>query len=306
MKGSSRIILNGLIFFSSVFGFENTSPFVLISSTKDLTPIKSELKTLSTKEAILSTIASLEFCPADAYILVNQPGLHSSDFEDNGKTVAPHLMKYLEDAAYFREATIYYDEDTEDHVQLLKEEILSKCEAKEIKVDTRTGEFAKYIDTTPRVIVLDFDQLPQSYEDRPQSIRTNDNTLYSVISSLPSPDYVVIYTASPVTYADYKDVPDGSKTLDVDESGDKTIGVNEPVEPTIASPKQSSAAIVQSSALPTSSSLFANYQFMSPGIWMSTIVALLLITIFGFAFSWISSLQVSYKSFDPQQPPKEK
>lgn len=44
--------------------------------------------------------------------------------------------------------------------------------------------------------------------------------------------------------------------------------------------------------------LFARYTFFTPGIWMGTIVSLLLVLLVSAALSWLSSMQISYRAFD--------
>lgn len=65
----------------------------------------------------------------------------------------------------------------------------------------------------------------------------------------------------------------------------------------LATPQQEDAIPV---AKKTNSNLFTNYQFFSPGIWMSLIVSGFLLFILYNGLSWVSSLEVSYNSFDKQ------
>lgn len=44
--------------------------------------------------------------------------------------------------------------------------------------------------------------------------------------------------------------------------------------------------------------LFAKYTFFTPGIWMGTIVSLIVFFLVSTALSWLSSMQISYKAFD--------
>lgn len=46
--------------------------------------------------------------------------------------------------------------------------------------------------------------------------------------------------------------------------------------------------------------LFTNYQFFTPGIWMTLIISSFLIFILYNALGWVSSLEISYKAFDKQ------
>lgn len=47
-------------------------------------------------------------------------------------------------------------------------------------------------------------------------------------------------------------------------------------------------------------SLFTEYRFFTPGIWLGLIVSAMLITVLVTALLWIGSLDISYKSFDKQ------
>lgn len=47
-------------------------------------------------------------------------------------------------------------------------------------------------------------------------------------------------------------------------------------------------------------SLFTEYRFFSPGIWLGLIVSAMLITVLLTALLWIGSLEISYRSFDKQ------
>lgn len=46
--------------------------------------------------------------------------------------------------------------------------------------------------------------------------------------------------------------------------------------------------------------LFTEYQFFTPGVWLSIIVSLFLVFVTTTAISWITSIELSYKSFEKQ------
>lgn len=48
------------------------------------------------------------------------------------------------------------------------------------------------------------------------------------------------------------------------------------------------------------SNLFTEYQFFTPGVWLSIIVSLFLVYVATTAISWITSIELSYKSFEKQ------
>lgn len=231
---------------------------------------------LSTSKMMESTRHILDSCPADAYILVNQPGLHASDF-DHHEDIAPHLASLVDDAASVHEApNVYYDDSNDEYLSEIKEFLMEKCSAKLLDVDPTTGAFDTYVDTTPRVITMDFKSAgDKDSKDRKDQLRKHDDYLYSLVSLLPSPNYVLIYTSTPHAFTG---------------TGDKSDAVINTAE----SNKNSSSG---DNKLP-GDSLFENYQFFSPGIFMSIIVSIFLLIVLSQAVTWISQLQVSYKSFE--------
>lgn len=48
------------------------------------------------------------------------------------------------------------------------------------------------------------------------------------------------------------------------------------------------------------SNLFTNYQFFTPGVWLALIVSLFLVFVASTAVNWITSIELSYKSFEKQ------
>lgn len=50
----------------------------------------------------------------------------------------------------------------------------------------------------------------------------------------------------------------------------------------------------------SSSNLFTEYQFFTPGVWLSIIVSLFLVFVATTAIGWITSIELSYKSFEKQ------
>jgi hypothetical protein len=239
------------------FAFENTSPFLFISNTKDVSSVDSfeTPTTWSTDMVVAGAIESIRGCPYDAYIIVNQPLLHDSDLGANN---APHLMRLSENAKYSKQFLSLYSTESG---QFLDEFIVDNCEAQLVDVDVQSGSFTTYIDSAVRLISLDFEPLPQDRIERTRKLRMADNLLYSVVSMLPSPNYAVFVMGGETT------------------------------EP--------NPIVLDTAQNENSTSLFARYQFFSPGIFMGTVIALMLLTILGTALSWISGLQVSYKAFEP-------
>lgn len=272
---------------SGASAFSNSFPFAAFASEASLDfAVNDEMMTQSSPE-IAATLGSVYGCPADAYILVNQPGVHTSDLRHD----APHLSTLLSEAESSIESShMLYD--ARSVLDQISDSVVNHCGGKKITVDTRTGGFARYVDTTPRVISLDFDPLSTDKSVRRNQLRDNDALLYSVTTLLPSHDYIVIYTAQQADSnsgdssgsgdSAFKIAGTSVREEDNDNKGDNKDGKDKKYD-----------------------SLFANYQFLSPGIWMTMVVSLLLLLVLLQAMSWIAELQVSYKAFEPA-PTREK
>lgn len=214
-----------------------------------------------------AVLGALEDCPADAYIFVNIPGLHSTDL------ASASLLRSLYDQASAKFAYPYVSSSTSQSSNTansgLAKEIALKCNAKEVSVNTADLSFESFVDTTPRVLTLDFASLPSETTPREQTLQNDlEFALSSVVHSLPSPNYVVVLSSTPVE----------------PHTSSSKFGRKES-----ASKKKHS-----------SGSLFDNYKFFGTGIFEGTLIALFLIYTLFTALSWLADLKVSYKSFEKQ------
>ncbi|CAN6602450.1 hypothetical protein TRVA0_002S01200 [Trichomonascus vanleenenianus] len=251
--------------------FENAGPFFIASSVKEL-KTSGQFEHFRVDDTILQETADiLQDCPADAYLVVTQPGLHASDFEHSD---LPHLTSIIESSKSYHE--IRHLQGTLD--DSLKSYLTDHCNAKVLDVNTESGAFDTYIDTKPRVISLDFAPLPQT--DRDEQLRRNDDLIYSVVNRLPSPNYVIVLSA-----------PAGEAPKRTDHNGDEDVKKPEISHTTVAPTH---------TGLP-GNSLFENYQFFTPGIFMTSIVGIFLIIVFVQAIAWLSDLQVSYKAVEARK-----
>lgn len=279
---------------SGASAFSNSFPFAAFASEASLDfAVNEEMMTQSSPE-IAATLGSVYGCPADAYILVNQPGVHASDLRHD----APHLSALLSEAESSIESS-YMLYDAPAVLDQISDSVVNHCGGKKITVDTRTGGFPPYVDTAPRVISLDFDPLSTDKSVRRNQLRDNDAMLYSVTTLLPSRNYIIVYTAQQADSTS----GDSSDSSSSSDSAFKITGTS--VREEDDDNKDNNKDDNKDGKDKKYDSLFVNYQFLSPGIWMTMVVSLLLLLVLLQAMSWIAELQVSYKAFEPA-PTREK
>lgn len=130
----------------------------------------------------------VEPCSADAFIVVNQRGLSLDDLQD------PQYFKFLR-TYMFKSSSLVSIPRIETPLRLdsVSGMVEKKCRA--ARVVLKNGEeLEDYFDTKKRVIVLDFDELPQDAQLRHTALLQNDQLLRNVIRKLPSPNHVLIYS----------------------------------------------------------------------------------------------------------------
>lgn len=328
MQFSYKSILTAAVVFThGVFSFGDTSPHLLMASTKEL---DNGLKKAQFSSFVMDAdrfdhfvATSLSDCPADAYVFINQPALHSYDLA-GGPT--PSLRQLYDSATskYIFPNVANSDSSNTTPSNSLANTISSTCNAKLVSVNS-TSPFESYIDTTPRVIVCDLPTLPSRSDAtaRLSALKSLDSLVDDIVHQLPSPNYVLILTSSPVSdsaspvIADPDHVEKIRKHLvasaaPANEFDEKLAFEREDVldseadthpEPTEKTSthsisSQSTGVRDDDSFVSENSGLFERYQFFSPGIFESTLISFLLIGIFFTSYNWISSLQITYKAFE--------
>lgn len=308
MLFSRKAVVAAIAFAQGVMSFGDTSPQIFISSSRE---VDNGLKKSQFSSFIINSSdfdknvgAAVSDCTADAYIFVNQPALHSYDLSESSTS---NLRAFFEKAAskyLFPHVSMSQDSipaDAQDDISPLAKEVINKCGAQVIDVDTKSTSFEGYTDTTPRAIVLNFPTLPsiKDKSDRAAALEHNDNLLGLIVSSLPSDNYVIVYTSV---------AESGKQVASRLSKKDQIAGTEEDVLGDALMQKNVAADQEEVGELKVGDSLFEKYQYFSPGIFESTLVALALIFIFFTAFSWITTLEISYNAFEkpPQIPTASK
>ena len=168
---------------------------------------------ITTASSLSSSLRSeLKRCPSNVYVIAQQPGVSSADFTTSGAT--PHLKRWVSGheetvGSSFGISEVIGSMEIASLEQILEQD----CGAVTIEMDASTGlvDIAKA--AKPRVIKVAF-QVPAKGEQRRTTLRENgmSYTLYvgltcsrsidlflsNLIDMLPTSDYTVLYTTSPV------------------------------------------------------------------------------------------------------------
>ncbi|RPA93991.1 BIG1-domain-containing protein [Choiromyces venosus 120613-1] len=273
----NRIQLLAALSLSFATAFQDASPFILYSSSKFEKPsASSQIASTAAVSSIAQNIIKL--CASEAYILVHQPGVHASDFASS--KAAPTLYTALQatEGSSFTVDNVYErGVEAESLTEIMTRYAEETCDAEVEEVDAKTGSFGGFDDMKPKVIRLDFDELPTERKARMRALKENDSFLQSVISLIPTSRYTLIYTTTPLsTQIKVQSAPPGELRRRDDHKN--TTG-------------------------PAVGSLFSRYQFFTPGIFMGYVVGFFLVTILYVGISSLSSLTVTYGAFEKEMGP---
>jgi len=275
-----------------VSAFADTSPLILYSTT-DL-PHNLELGThqsIATAESFLNAVKStISECSSDAYILISQPGLHSSDFIDPES--APRIRQFFE-AGTGRVVTV---ENGVGSVNLDEVEtyVKSTCQARVVTVDASTSSFTNLDeDTSAQLIKLDFPSLPANPTLRQKGLSQNDAFLGALISMLSSSKYTVVYVSTPVHDPAALVRPEKQEPLRF-------------VETEYIAPLKRSVPLAKMQSNETvPGGLLSRYQFFTTSLLTSGFIFLFLVYVVYYAASGLSAIQISYGSFEKEMGPHE-
>lgn len=277
---------------TSVSAFSNTSPHLFFANANNLPHHDSALAlqqqqqreaaanaafVVDATEFDQSVLAAVKGCPADAYLLVDIPGLHAADLAATNAAAA--TLRRLYDAAPEKFAYQYVLDAAAERAsqQTVVDELVSKCGAEVVEADTAAKTFSGFVDATARVIKFDFAPLPSDDADkRAEELDADLQFALETVAqgSLPSPNYVVVLTSSPAADAH------------------------------VSTTKHRKAS-KGSDAVPklTGNSLFDRYVFFGTGIFETSLVAILLLVVLFTALSWLTDLKISYQAFEKPAGP---
>ncbi|KAI9042262.1 Ac45/VOA1 transmembrane domain-containing protein [Aspergillus affinis] len=266
---------------ATVNAFRDTSPFFL-ASTSEILASSARLKTAT---SLLQDLSSeLSSCPSDYYVIASQPGVHSTDFSN--RKSAPRLGAKMtgKDKDIRSTMTIHEVAGVLDAKQI--QNVLEReCGAQSTVVDKASGSPPSDLGSAPRVLLIDFPVL-SSGSDRAQQLVDNDGLLSDIIERLPeSKKYSILYVTSP------REFDESDPSLYQSES-------NPYQDPIHMDLKRDHSVRARQVKPASNKSLFQEYQYFTPGIFMGLMASFVCLAILYVGLSALMSLQVPYAAFE--------
>ncbi|OUM53530.1 hypothetical protein BVG19_g2823 [[Candida] boidinii] len=335
MKLASSLCILGLASIESVYAFKDAAPiFMKLSQDLQQKPLS---YVTHFKDDLSNTINSLyaNICNSNNnndnnnnnnnLIVLQIPGLKKEDF---GSSSASNLKNYISqninDVIY--SPHVHYEKD---EILLINNELLlnnnERCNINIQKIeDLSDNSWINENENSNKVTVF---QLPSiDVADRESAISELDSFFNKIwISSTQELSNVIIQGLPTFEERKHKSLlkkaskwlnPNEKRESGEDEEKEQSYAqveaelksafeeINEMIGDEVVTmyndeiPSSQVKKTDTSSTAANGGSLFDNYGFFSTGIWMGTIVSLLLVFVFSVSLSWISSLNISYKSFD--------
>ncbi|KAJ5127369.1 BIG/ATPase V1 complex subunit S1 [Penicillium atrosanguineum] len=267
---------------AAVDAFRDTSPFFLASTSEVLT----NSAYIKTGASLLKDISSsLSTCPSDYYVVVNQPGVHSSDFST--RKSAPRLGakmlgkdKSIRSKMSVNEVTGLFD-TTE-----IKTILTEKCKAQTTAIDGSSGEYPTSFGSGPHILDIEFPMLSLS-ADRADRLSENDGLLADILERIPSDStYTLLYATSP------REFPETDSVVYESNEGSYPESIHMELK------RDYSSNPSANSESDRRESLFDEYQFFTPGIFMGFLASFICIVILYIGISALSGLQIPYAAFE--------
>ncbi|KAL2857829.1 BIG/ATPase V1 complex, subunit S1 [Aspergillus pseudoustus] len=259
--------------------FRDTSPFFL-ASTSELLSTSAQLKSATSLLDGLST--KLSACPSDYYVIAAQPGVHATDF--SARKSAPRLGAKLTGQDEDIRSTMIVNEVAGIlEVKQVRSILESECGAQTTVIDATSGSYTTDFGAVPRVVVVELSSLPLGFE-RKQQLSDNDALISDIVGHLPSKKYTILYLTTPREF---------------EENGSPVYQAQNDLyqDPVHLDLKRDYSAHSRRDET-TNSSLFDQYQYFTPGLFMGLIAAFFFFAILYVAFSALLSLQVPYAAFE--------
>ncbi|EAW11837.1 Ac45/VOA1 transmembrane domain-containing protein [Aspergillus clavatus NRRL 1] len=260
--------------------FRDTSPFFLASTSE----ILATSSNFQTADALLEDLSSqLSTCPSDYYVIASQPGVHSTDFSTIKS--APRLgAKMTGKDKAIRSKMVINEVVGVLEAKQVQQLIEKECGAQSTVIDASSGLYPSELGAEPRVVSVNFPMLSLG-SDRAQQLSDNDGLLADIIDRIPSSKkYTVVYVTSPREF-------EGSEGVLYHPEN----GAQDPLHMDL---KRDYSAHGSRSVPASNKSLFQQYQFLTPGIFMGLLASFVCLMILYVALRALLSLEVPYAAFE--------
>ncbi|KAJ5327767.1 BIG/ATPase V1 complex subunit S1 [Penicillium brevicompactum] len=262
---------------------------------------------IQTGASVLENLSSsLSTCPSDYYVVVYQPGAHASDFAT--RKSAPRLgAKMLGKDSSIRSKMSIDEVAGLVEPKQVKALLETKCKAQTTVIDGSSASYPSSFEKGPRIIDIEFPMLSLE-SDRAQqlsefgmcparcsialSLTLLDGFLADVIDRLASSKYTILYITSP------REFPETDSVIYETSEASYQDSLHMEMK------RDFSASGSSSSPSNKSTSLFEEYQYFTPGIFMGLMATFLFLTIMYIGISALSSLQIPYAAFEKDESAK--
>ncbi|KAJ5717454.1 BIG/ATPase V1 complex subunit S1 [Penicillium malachiteum] len=277
---------------AAVDAFRDTSPFFMASTSEVLMNSAHIKSSASVYDEISSALST---CPSDYYVVVSQPGVHSSDFST--RKSAPRLgAKMLGKDKSIRSKMSVNEVAGLLEVKQIKNLLVDNCKAQTTAIDgssganmdndAKAGSYPSHFEPGPQVIDVEFPMLSLG-SDRARQLSENDGLLSDIIERIPSTSkYTILYVTSP------REFPESDSVVYESSNEFNQDGLHMDLK------RDYSSHSSYSSSSDRHQSLFDEYQYFTPGIFMGLLASFFFILILYIGISALSSLQVSYAAFE--------
>ncbi len=288
MKLSSwTSIIISTVGFTTVNALRSGLPGIILStSNKDesqntisFVPLSDASSFASSSDGFISLVKDKvdDFCSVTSnFILIENPGLNTGDISLS-KNV-PNFSKLLKDAGNDNVAIISNVAQSKEDSLSIEEfatYIKENCGGEIITADTKRIFEIENNSNEKNIIVIRFDELTTVTNNRLNQLEAHDNIIEAALDTVGKDNLFVVY------FSTFYEEPTLGKDTRTWSPSSKILRSNS-TKPVI----------------PGNDNLFTKYQFFTPGIFMGTFVSLFLVSVLIVALSWISDLQISYKSFE--------
>ncbi|KAK5630732.1 hypothetical protein RRF57_006447 [Xylaria bambusicola] len=254
---------------ASSHAFSDSSPFILFSTAKLSKPTSND-QLQSSSQALETTKQLLSSCPTNRYLFISQPNLNAAHL---GSSAA--VPKLTESISHATSSYSIAEVAGEFDVRFIAAYIRETCELPQSSIN-----------------VVELLPVPSSAAGSEAVLKENDDELGMILEQYETStgeSYTIVYaggvqTEKPQTYTpEFTD--NGAGPTELKRQLHDVNGVRRQER--------------NSRNLP----LFEKYQYFTPGIFMSLIALIILMSILYAGISAVASLEVSYGAFDKEMGP---
>ncbi|KAI0503306.1 ER protein BIG1 [Xylaria bambusicola] len=254
---------------ASSHAFSDSSPFILFSTAK-LSKPTSDHQLQSSSQVLETTKQLLSSCPTNRYLFISQPNLNAAHLSSSAA-----VPKLTESISHTTSSYSIAEVAGEFDVRSIATYIRETCELPQSSIN-----------------VVELLPVPSSAAGSEMALKENDDELGMILEQYETStveSYTVVYAGGvqaekPQTYApEFTD--DGAGPTELKRQLHDVNGVRRQEK--------------DGKNLP----LFEKYQYFTPGIFMSLIVLIILMSILYAGISAVASLEVSYGAFDKEMGP---